>query len=293
MKSINGVNVRLFGGLGNQLFQYFAGLDLSLKSRSFLTVDSRWIEASYTQGVSDIRDFIFLKDIPIKTIQNSSELNFNLERIKTKIASKFKIIAKHFAINSPNSSGFIEFEDFKSGIELRGYYQSYKYFDNISRRFGTIDWSLGTESNSFLKLKSILNNSSFIAIHIRGTDYLKKANIYHKLDSEYYSNSLRLIKHELQYEFKNIKFYVFSDDIKYAKSVLKDLPELEFIDQEGLRASEAMVLMSLAKGIVIANSTFSYWAAMINAGNHIIAPKFWYTNNLVDKNLYPPRWTLI
>jgi hypothetical protein len=129
----------------------------------------------------------------------------------------------------------------------------------------------------------------FIAIHVRGADYLQNTHIYHQLTQKYYSNSLIEIKSRL----KDIKVYVFSDDITFAKNLLKDYSELEFIDQTGLRASEAMTLMSLAKGIVIANSTFSYWAAMMNTKNQVVAPKFWYENRLVDKDLYPPRWTII
>lgn len=289
MRSKNGINVRLFGGLGNQLFQYFAGLDFARKSESSLVIDARWIEASYSQDESDIRDFRFLRNTSITTIRNSRELNFKIERMKTKFANSSRVAAKFLAINSPNNPGFAEFDDLKTDIELRGYYQSYKHFENVSRKFGGIDWSLVTESSLFLELKNMLNKTPFIALHIRGGDYLKSTNIYHKLDAKYYSDSLKELKDEL----KNMTIYVFSDDISYARKILKDFPELEFLDQEGLRASEAMVLMSLAKGIITANSTFSYWAAMINAGNHIYAPKFWYANTEADEYLYPPHWKII
>ena len=283
------ITVRLFGGLGNQLFQYFAGLDLSLKSGLPLSIDSRWIEASYSQDGSDIRDFKFIDDAQDRNILNSGKLNYGLERVKTKIAMKSKIAEKFFAISSPSSTGFVELNGFETGVELRGYYQSHKYFENVFRNFGVNNWSLRNESNSFLKIKSLLSNTPFIALHVRGGDYLAKAHSYHTLESSYYLDSLKEIKHWLNHA----AVYVFSDDAEHAQKVLKNIPGLKFIDQTGLRASEVILLMSVADGIIIANSTFSYWAAMINASNHIIAPKLWYANKLVDVDLYPSGWTIV
>lgn len=289
MNNSKQVTVRLFGGLGNQLFQYFAGLDLSLKTSSQLKIDARWIEASYSQDESDIRDFKFLKDTPIITKSDSGEIDFRLERLKTKIAGKSQAAAQFFGLNVPNNPGFIDINYHNPGVELRGYYQSYKYFDTVYRTLGIQDWSLEIESRLFLKLKSQLHAAPFIAVHVRGGDYLKKTKLYHKLDATYYKKSLTRLNSELG----EIRIFVFSDDIEYAKDILKNVPNLEFLDQEGMRASEAMILMSLAQGIVIANSTFSYWAAMINTGKLIAAPKYWFKDADVDLNLYPPSWIIL
>ena len=90
-----------------------------------------------------------------------------------------------------------------------------------------------------------------------------------------------------------VPYSTSDDDAEYARSIFSSDIGFEFLNQKGLRASEAMILMSSAKGIITANSTFSYWAAMINAGNHIYAPKFWYTNTEADGNLYPPHWKIV
>jgi hypothetical protein len=289
MKEPNDLNVRLFGGLGNQIFQYFAGLDLSLKTGSRLNVDARWIDASYSQDESDVRDFRLLEEAAIITKSEYGEINFRLERLKTKIAGKSQTAAKFFGLNVPNSPGFIEINQLSPGVELRGYFQSYKYFENVNKTFKASDWSLINESQLFLEIKAELDAAPFIAIHVRGGDYLKKTKTYNNLESKYYLESLRDLKRVIG----DIKVLVFSDDTEYARSIFNSNAEFEFLNQDGLRASEAMILMSSAKGIIIANSTFSYWAAMINAGNHIYAPKFWYANAEADKDLYPPHWKLI
>jgi len=289
MKDIKLIRVRLFGGLGNQLFQYFAGLDYSLKSGSSLVIDARWIEASYSQDNSDIRDFRFLEGTAIITKIESGEIYFRLERLKTKIAAKSKAAAKFFGLNVPSNPGFIEISYLKPEVELRGYFQSHKYFENVKKNTEMRDWSLRNESQLFLETKRKLDSAPFIAIHVRGGDYLDKTNIYHKLGSEYYLESLK----DLKGKIGDIKVRVFSDDAEYARSIFSADCGFEILNQTGLRASEAMILMSSAKGIITANSTFSYWSAMINPGHHIYAPKFWYTNTEVDVNLYPPHWKLI
>jgi hypothetical protein len=289
MKESSDLNVRLFGGLGNQLFQCFAGMDLSLKTGSRLKMDARWIEASYSQSESDVRDFKFLKEVAIINSIESGEMNFKLERLKTKIAEKSQVAANLFALYVPNNPGFIEFLNFRPGVELRGYFQTYRYFENVNKNHNVWDWSLKTESRLYLENRRELDSAPFIAIHVRGGDYFNKTNIYHKLEKEYYFESLEYLRGRLG----DIRVLVFSDDAEYARYLLNSDAGFEFLNQDGLRASEAMILMSSAKGVITANSTFSYWAAMINAGNQICAPKFWYANAEADENLYPPHWNLI
>jgi len=289
MKNSNDLKVRLFGGLGNQLFQYFAGLDLSLKIGSRLRVDARWIEASYSQDESDIRDFRFLKDTEIITKIESGGMNFILERLKTKIAGKSQAAAKFLALYVPNNPGFIEFIDLEPAVELRGYFQSHRYFENVNKNHNLQDWSLKIESQLFLETRRELDSAPFIAIHVRGGDYLNKTNIYHKLGARYYLESLKYLRGKIG----DIKVLVFSDDAEYARNYFDPDAGFEFLNQDGLRASEAMILMSLAKGIIIANSTFSYWAAILSVTELIVAPKHWYEKTKNDDNFYPSSWILV
>ena len=289
MTESNEFNVRLFGGLGNQLFQCFAGMDLSLKTGYRLNLDARWVEASYSQNESDIRDFRFLKDTVVINRIESGEMNFTLERFKTKIAGKSQVAANLFALYVPNSPGFIEFNNLEPSVELRGYFQTYRYFENVIHNHNMWDWNLKNESRLYLETRRELDSAPFIAIHVRGGDYLNKTNTYHRLERKYYLESLE----ELRGKMGDIRVRVFSDDAEYARNLFNSDAGFEFLNQDGLRASEAMILMSSAKGIITANSTFSYWAAMINAGIYICAPKFWYANTAADVNLYPPHWKII
>ena len=288
MKLEPSVRVRLFGGLGNQLFQYFAGLDVSRKFDLRLELDSRWITSSYSHDVSDIRDFEFSKHLHIITTENSGEINYFSERLKTKLAQRNLFFAKTFNLDVPKRANFNEIKYNGRYLELRGYYQSYLYFQNLNSPLEKNDWKLGFESEKFLEIKNILAAEPFIAIHVRGGDYLNTSSIYHRLDAKYFEDSLMSLRREIGC----IQTFVFTDDYDYAKEILKEIPGLDFINQKGLRASEAMILISMAKGIVLSNSTFSYWAAVINSSRLIIAPKYWFLNTKVDENLYPPKWQL-
>ncbi len=282
------VRVRLFGGLGNQLFQCFAGLDLSKKLGIRLELDRRWITSNYSHDKSDIQDFEFLKDVEIITTTNFGEVNYSLERFKTKLAQKSLFFAKTFNLDVPKKAGFTEIRYSGSYLELRGYYQSYLYFQSLDLLTKKSDWKLSGESSQFLEIRNILAAEPFIAIHVRGGDYLSKSTLYHRLDAKYFKDSLFSLRDEIGC----IRTLVFTDDYDYAKDVLREISGLVFIDQKGLRGSEAMLLMSMAEGIVISNSTFSYWAAVINSSRFIVAPKYWYLNRRVDENLYPPQWQL-
>jgi len=69
--------------------------------------------------------------------------------------------------------------------------------------------------------------------------------------------------------------------------------KLEFVPDIRLRASEEMELMSLASSFVIANSTFSYWAAIRSDSDDILAPEKWFTKREMSRNFYPPTWNII
>jgi len=281
--------VRLFGGLGNQLFQYFAGLTAAESNKLNLEVDFRWMDKAKFHNKSDIRDFKFTSNVKGSVNNKDSKYDFFSDRIITKLSQKSKPIANYFHLNVPAHPGYIDLTKVKPGFELRGYYQTFRYYEDVVRNFGIPDWNLKFESRQFKEIKQQFKLGKFIAAHVRGGDYLKKQNIYHRLDSVYYSNSLQYLQNSLG----SLPVVVFTDDFNYCKKLLKDFKKIEIIEHKDLRASEVMVLMSLAHGIVISNSTFSYWAAMINQGQNIIAPSNWYKTKTVDTYMYPLKWKLI
>ena len=88
--------MRLFGGLGNQLFQYFAGLSAAESNKLNLEVDFRWMDKAKFHFKSDIRDFKFTSNVKGSVNNRDSKYDFFSDRIVTKLSQKSKPIANYF-----------------------------------------------------------------------------------------------------------------------------------------------------------------------------------------------------
>lgn len=155
------------------------------------------------------------------------------------------------------------------------HFQSEKYFSHCSDLI-----------RHYFTLKDEQPQNEFIAVHIRRTDY---DNHFHpRIGSEYYREA---IKH-----FPNERFVIFSDDPKEAYSVMKDSGCENFSIHNGQHYMDDFGFMKSCKSFIIANSTFSWWAAWL--GNHpekkVIAPKKWFGDfYLKSDDIYAGGWTVI
>ena len=167
---------------------------------------------------------------------------------------------------------------------ISGYLQSEKYFKHCED-FIRLHFEFSPEFLYKTKTKySNLLKEKICAIHVRRGDYVTNHN-HHALSYEYY---LKAMEH-----FKGCVFLVFSDDIEYCKSVF---PE-HFIFIEGSEM-EDFTLMTLCDNFIIANSTFSWWAAWLSKSENkkIIAPKKWFGPGLKHhktEDLYCKDWIVI
>ena len=108
-------------------------------------------------------------------------------------------------------------------------------------------------------------------LHIRGGDFVN--NIEHDIGLESY------YERAVQHFPKDTMFYIFTNDIPYAKSkpILKNIRH-EFVDEAD--ELKALSLMRNCKlGGICANSTFSWWGAFLQAKNRIlVVPSKWFRN---------------
>jgi len=108
---------------------------------------------------------------------------------------------------------------------------------------------------------------------------------------EYYLESIKL----LAADYKEYKLVFFSDDSEWTKEQFRDLSYSKiFVDHNKNENSwKDMLLMSSCQHNIIANSSFSWWAAWLNQNPNkvIIAPKQWFATSDTDtKDLIPPEW---
>lgn len=131
-----------------------------------------------------------------------------------------------------------------------------KYADEIKQRFG-----------------DGIGFTNYIGIHVRRGDFVG-SDFHTELDTDYYKNAMSF--------FPDKTFIVFSDDIEWCKnqSVFKDCAFSEGNDE-----IEDFNMLASCAGLIIANSTFSWWAAYLcpNPNKRIVAPKedTWFTDKVI------------
>jgi hypothetical protein len=130
-----------------------------------------------------------------------------------------------------------------------------------------------------------------VAIHVRRGDYLlPQHHHFCQLDYDYYSEAIRPYLENLE----KYHFVVFSNDIKWCKENLIEGDSVTFIEP-GLDFVD-LIAMSLCNHNVIANSSYSWWAAFMNKNEYkrITCPsnyvKDYSTVSFINKNFYPPTW---
>ena len=272
------ITCKLMGGLGNQLFQIFTTIAYAIKTQqTFKFYDIDILESSCTTRYTYWRNF--LKSLkPFLTSEFPGmvcikEEGFHYTNIQTKI------------LNNENSFLF-------------GYFQSYKYFD---KEFYTICKMIKLEEIR----KQILDKSGYsneqeqlantISLHFRIGDYKKLPDVYPILNYSYYENALLYIQGSTITE-KNVLFFCEDDDLEDSLEIIETLKKkfdkYTFIREDNqLEDWEQMILMSSCRYNVIANSTFSWWAAYLN--NHskkiVIYPSTWFGPNSKHdtKDLFP------
>ena len=182
----------------------------------------------------------------------------------------------------------------KGSRYLEGYFQSYKYFDSI-RDVLFEDFRL---KDGFSKvggeIRSLIESSGVsVGIHVRRGDFAGVNEEYNGLYGiDYYQKALGLIAAKS----KDLKLFIFSDDIEWAKNNLKFNFPMEFVSRPAISDAEELILMSICEHQIIVNSTFSWWSAWLNQNPNkiVIVPAKWLKKqNINTEDLLPPEWVKI
>lgn len=286
------VAVNIYGGLGNQLFQYAFGKSLATLKGEDLFIDSSPFE-NY-----DLRNFQLDK---FNVSYKQSTFNrMGVYSINNKYKSHaLKIINKYLKI-IPNI--FFEkelwvFDDsvFKSKSYLYvGYWQSFKYFENIRdlllKEF-TLKNNIGKAN---LDILNRIQSSNSVSLHIRRGDYVVSKPSQPSLvcPIAYYEEAIKIINNEII----DPVFFIFSDDIEWVKLNLNVASiNYEYINNNSSNPEYDLELMKNCKNNIIANSTFSWWGAWLNNNieKKVIAPKIWMYALPISADLVPSDWIVL
>lgn len=297
MKKKEFIITKLFGGLGNQMFQYSFGKYLSLKNNIQLLLDNSFYvkQKNVTKRKYDLDIFY----ITSNRIATNKEKNHILRIYSNKIISLIleKMGKKNKYLLKEDSFEFNEiYKNWnKKNIYMIGYFQSEKYFKEIENIIKN-EFKIKNEllSEKIKKITKELNEIESVSIHVRRGDYVSNlsTNKYHGvLPIGYYKKAIDIINKKIN----NPTFYLFSDDIEWCKNNLKDLSNnMVFVEKQ--KDYEDLELMKNCKHNIIANSSFSWWGAWLNENPKkiVIAPNDWFANkNINTKDLIPETWIKI
>ena len=277
------LTIPLMGGLGNQLFQYAAGVNsqvYSSKKPEFLVSNKKVF--NNTQ-----RKFMLGDLINKDEVMYLGRLKFILLILLTKIKASVWIQEK-------NEGDFpLERVTGRTRI-LVGYFQKRIYVEPVASEI------LNAMSNSSLFKKVVSTpTKNDIAVHIRLGDYVSEpaAKRSHGLSNiEYFVRAVALLQAKHDYN----KVVIYSDDSQAAYTEFVNAfgrSKIPIIISSGTNEYEDLAGISSSKGIVISNSTFSWWAAWIGTHLHdcvVIAPRPWFSKpSKADDHLLLDSWIVI
>jgi len=292
------ITCHLQGGLGNQLFQIFATISLAIEYKMkfhFLNSEKLGV-GSETKRSTYWKNILFRLEPFLLLNFNNYNMN-NTEIIREKQFSYDKLTI-------PNISNIPEKEYKEKNRILFGYFQSYKYFQDNYEIIYKLLHIEKQKNNLILKInKKREYFTNTISMHFRIGDYKKITQCHPILPCEYYKRSLHYIKN-LNSENKIVEFIVFYfceeqdyNEVSQIIDVLKiEFPLFHFIYiDNSLLDYEQLLFMSCCNHNIIANSTFSWWAAYLNTNQHKIVcyPSTWFGPNLQKNSitdLCPPEW---
>ncbi len=242
------IGIEILGRLGNQMFQY-----------AFARIWSKKLHTDY-----------FLLETNKLYIQKYFEIDFNHFQ-NTKYSYWFRLthfFNKQILTENQQEPASKEMARFNSDTTIyKGFYQSASYFNGHKE-----------ELKNYFKIRDIFRvnfkkdiaqtDKPILAVHIRLTDYKTFGDRDLTLPIQYYRHCLEQIPNLNDYEI-----WVVSDAIPEAKIFFKEYPQFQFA--EGTNLITDFQIMQQADALIIANSSFSWWAAYLNESKLIFAPQYW------------------
>ena len=264
------VTIRLKGGLGNQLFIYFAGAYVANKYKKKLKID-----ISLLSVAKQVREFELLSldlPFPYELIRNSSTKRNFIKKKLYQFLRDIKLRIDGVAIIKPSTISYVNLSSEKNNIILDGYFQSFRYVKELSENIGSFNIlkSVGNVQNTSIKSSS----KKIIGVHTRRGDFLQLKSTIGVLDFNYYEKSIALARKLLP----DAHVVIFGDDIEFLKIMPKKItdasaPEIKI----QLKLSDVLDQLASCDCIISSNSTFSWWSSYFsNDDTILIFPDTWH-----------------
>ena len=268
--------VKLWGGIGNQLFQfvfgqylrYRYGLDVYYDNNSYISVDH------LRKGEVDFLDFKIKYDNSC-TFSKYRGIKNRLLRYFFQADPRHHFITENSDLPSSYKNGHLYY--------FQGYWQNYKYYDWMTRNVSSFEIKskiIPVELEPYRVLISKCEES--VSLHVRRGDYFSPENIkvYGVCDEHYYMNAVSKITDMLG----TPHFFVFTDDPDWVIENIELDERFTLIKNYDISQFAYIELMSMCKHHIISNSSFSWWGTVLDEGKDsiVISPEKWTNINSPD-----------
>jgi len=290
----------LQAGLGNQLFIYGAALGMAKRLGADLILDTSLFRfdtrRNYELGFFDSGATAVVGNYLDKKRKRQDTSN-----IPAKFAQYLTIrkLAKNPKVLTEKSKSFdVRTQSWGDGTKLLGYFQSWRYLEGVKqelkkRILNATNLDANAQSWITDQKHQISKLKDPVLVHLRRGDYLLPAHrdFHGLLDDSYYRRALDVLSNNQ--ELRSV--YVISDDVNLARDLFGFLPDVHYLVQPPELSDVATLLVAAGfRRYVIANSSFSWWAAWLSDSNEVVAPKQWFARaDLDSRDVCPPAWTLI
>ncbi len=290
--------VRLNGGMGNQMFQYASARALASRHQLDLALDVHTgfendpYQRRYELGCFPLGARV-LSEAEARCLQRCSPVRkyglFLAERIAIRKFGQFFLPVDLFV-------GW-------GRLCLVNRFQSYRYFETAAPLIRN-DFRFPQELPARVReTANQICTSASVSVHLRLQHGLSDDNraIYgpdrirptHDVLRTFYSKAFQTIANSVV----GSHFFLFSDTAVGIPPELTAFPVTRIIRNSCDPSWYDMQLMSQCKYNIIANSTFSWWAAWLNAcpGKKVYAPRQFlpFISKHYPRNVYPPNWTVL
>lgn len=289
------------GGLGNQLFQFGASFHLSHKLGLPIYVNNVLLgeNARFNPGLG-------LRNYELNKFENSI-IEENTENpiaaaILSRLLTAHRMVGDRFPnllislgifANEKNDNLEI-FQKISTGVQINSYCGTPGYFEDCGKTISEQITKILNPSNWYEDFSAKIQSEDPIALNVRLGDYKNLTHIYGKPDSRYYATGLDLIKSQLG----DRPVWIFSDEPNLAKEILQKDIKIDYIVEHPKQPSpiEYLNLLAQCKGMVLANSSFSWWGGFIssnlNLGVQVVFPRpMFNVRNITEPfNWLPKSW---
>ncbi len=290
------VIVKIAGGLGNQLFQFALGFALEQNLGLKVKYD---IQDYKKPGIRKFELSQFIQDIDLANEYEIQHCYNFLEKIKFYIARYLRfpggLKRLKYYLEDLNQFDDQVFQ-IRDGVYVSGYWQNERYFFSLREKLLEKIQLTDCCSASSKKYLEQIRSTNSVAIHVRRGDYIsdsKNQAIYGTCDLAYYQMAIEYITSK----YADLTFYIFSDDLAWVKTHMKRFKNIVFVENNSSNSThDDFILMSQCSHQIIANSTFSWWAAWLNPNPNkmVIAPRKWFIKEYgFGKEIVPADWVKI